>query len=1218
MKIVTPSQQLAIATGGNVLVVAGAGTGKTTTLVERCVSRLIEERCSIDRILMVTFTDAAAAEMRHRIREELQKRRAASEDPALAHHLDDQVALLDIAPISTLSSFCLNLVREHFYELALDPNLSVLETAQTEPLIARVLDEIFEAHYAGQEASDQSVQDLVRAYGGGSDAAVRDWLVQIHRYTQTLVDPQGWFDAQLALYNAAEPEFWCAELCRHFAEWRRFWTQTLEPWRATVPALDRILRALNQAECPDLPQLAGMLQNVRAALEEKGKKAWAGKKTTVAEIQEFISEAAAFVELAADESSIARDWTEARPHMLALLKLAQEFTTKFAEAKRELGGVDFADIEQCALELLLGRTRHELTALARSLREHFLHVFVDEYQDINEAQDRIIEAVSRGNGPECEPTRQPSVASTASMPGNRFLVGDVKQSIYRFRLADPRIFSRYHADWKTPGAAGRSLPLSDNFRSREGILKFVNAFFSAVMRPSVGGVEYPPEAHLTFANARERQALAHWQGEPRVELHLFSTRGDNGSNGDAEPGGNGAGRDLLDLDSIEREARFIARRFRQLHNSGHEVWDRNEGRLRRVRWNDMVVLMRSPRDRVETFARAFHAAGVPLRAARAGFYEAAEVRDFIGLMRLLDNPLQDIPLVTVLRSPLVGMSADELAEIRIAAPKGPFWRAANEFLSRRQTGDHAAANSARQKLSGFFRQFRDWRQLLRQAPLSRCLEAALVDTHYEAMLAGDARGAERIANVLRLIDLSRAYDPFQRQGLYRFLRFIEAQHEAEVDHEPAAVAAADAVQLVSIHKSKGLEFPVVALANIGGRFNERNLNGALLLSEPLGLCPKIFPADANVAYPSIAHWLARRNERRELWGEEMRLLYVALTRARDTLILVGTASRKQDAERWECPGPTPIEDWELLNASSYLGWLRLWLERNTKEHEWTSDRAGKNPLLDWSIYAADDPVLRADSRSTEEHAAVRFDRHSSSELLNRISSAYPHGEATREPAKTSVSALRRRMEETEEAFPWFRVTSEGNAAVSARELGNAYHAVLEMLRVESAADIDVVRSTAQELVDRGLITAQHAAGLDLAAIADFWKSEVGSEIRQHAAQVHRELPFTARFTPAELAAAGLSRFAEATEFVVLQGVVDLAVLLDNEIWVLDFKSDAVRPDAVAEREAHYRAQITIYARALARIYGRPVTRAWLHFLAAGQTLPISVSRNLSDFQACGV
>ena len=1183
MKTATSAQQRAITTRGNVLVVAGAGTGKTSTLVERCVRLLVDERCSLDRILMVTFTDAAATEMRHRISEQLHERfeLARENDSELAHHLDQQIALLDTAHISTLSSFCLRLMRDHFYELGLDPQAAVLDASQTEPLIGRTFDTLLEGHYAGRADDDRAMQALVRAYGDGSDIPVRALVIKIHRYAQTLSAPAQWYSEQMERHASGQPEFWRAAWCAAFVEWREFWKAALQNRAPTVPALARCLRELDAVTDPYAARLEELLRCLKAALADS--KAWAGKKTRIREAKKFIEEVetlSSWVPSNGNDPLLA-DWQMVRPHMLALLKLAQRFAIEFGAAKRELGGLDFADVDQYSLDLLLGSKREGITSVARVLQDQFLHVFVDEYQDINEAQDRIIAAVSR-------------------VSGNRFLVGDVKQSIYRFRLADPKIFGGYRTQWSGPGAGGSSLPLSDNFRSREGILKFVNALFGALMRPNVGGVEYPSEAHLVFANAAERAALAHRAEDPRVELHLFTDR--VGAKSSSVRNGNDDA-ELLDLDDVEREARLIARRFKELRERQHLIWDRQQGALRPVAWRDMAVLLRSPKDRVETFAKEFHRAGVPLRAARAGFYEAAEVRDFICLMRLLDNPLQDVPLVAVLRSPFVGLSDDELAEIRIACPRGPFWRAEAEFRSG-GPADIEAARSAWRKVKEFNEQFESWRTRIRQSALSRCLETILVETHYEAMLAADARGAERVANVRRLIELTRGSDSFQRQGLYRFLCFVDAQQEAEIEREPAPVTAGDAVQLMSIHKSKGLEFPIVALANIGGRFNERSLNDTLLLCEPLGLCPKVFPSDADIIYPSLAHWLARRAERRELWGEEMRLLYVALTRARDTLILTGTAPREQAGEPWTSTPPESISDWALMNSSCYLDWLRLWLPQHTRDADWQNEHSGCSSLLRWKMYAADDPVLG--EQIPNERAApapTTLDEPTASQVWERVTFEYPFADATEEPAKTSVSALRRQADVEEEARPWFQTLgTKPQPGISSREVGSAHHALLEVADLRTATDTRYLCAQADLLVARGVIDSEHRPALDVEAIARFWRSDVGTDIRACADYVHRELPFTARFAPAELATLNLGSLNLRDEFVVLQGVIDLAVLGPKEIWVLDFKTDRVQTSSLALKTELYRPQLALYGLALERIYQRPVTRRWLHFLFSGETI----------------
>ena len=426
-----------------------------------------------------------------------------------------------------------------------------------------------------------------------------------------------------------------------------------------------------------------------------------------------------------------------------------------------------------------------------------------------------------------------------------------------------------------------------------------------------------------------------------MHLVVKPERGGGGGDGD-EDGGWG------DLESTEREARVIAARLRELRDAGHEIWDEEEKKMRAVRWGDMAVLLRSPGPRAEAFAKEFHRAGVPLAVARGGFYASLEVSDLLGLLRLLDNPLQDLPLLAVLRSPLVGLSASELAWVRVGRTRGCFWDALRQFQRTGAAVQVAADGWA--KVDGFLKRFDVWRERMRQTSLSYCLETALAETHYEALLQAEARGAERVANVRRLLDLARQYDPYQRQGLYRFLRFIEAQAEAELDLVAAAGTTADAVQLLSIHRSKGLEFPVVVVACLGAAFNFRALEEDILLDEHFGLCPRVVPPDAEQSYPSLPWWLARQRERRELLGEELRLLYVALTRARDTLVLVGSDAK---GEPWATEAARALTDAEVVAARNFLHWLRAWLPQVTGAEDWADDAHGGNGLVRWRIHHAD-------------------------------------------------------------------------------------------------------------------------------------------------------------------------------------------------------------------------------------------------------------------------
>lgn len=1201
MSAPTSQQAAAIAARGNVLVAAGAGTGKTSTVTERCLDLVLRERCSIEQILMVTFTEAAAAEMRDRLRKKLREAAdlAAPESDA-ALWLAEQIALLDHAPISTLHSFCLELVRRNFHALGLDPQFSVLDEAQTKPLLRAVLDELFLTHYASDAPASAAVRELIRTYGRGSDEAIRTLVVQLHQHAQTLAAPEAWFTAQLDLFGTSTPTAWREQLVAAVRDWAELWRDTIAAAAELSTNLAACQRALLQFPATDstFPQAAAVVAAVVSADQAEWKR---GTKTQLRKPLESFFESAKFLhDLAQNEgAALTEDWNLCREAMLTLLRLAQEFGTAFAQAKRELGGIDFADQEQFTLRLLLNRAG-STTAVAQECRERFRFVFVDECQDINAAQDAIIRAVSR-----------------ESAAGNRFLVGDVKQSIYRFRLADPRIFQRYQAEWSggQKPQEGQTLALTENFRSAAGLLDFINPVFRALMRPVIGGLIYDAQAALQFGAPESRHDLAAApDAPPRVELQVI-TKDDEASAGEESEDSGGKTDDVPDLPTTEREARLVALRFRQLKESQHPVWDRaaKTGGFRPVEYSDMVVLLRGVAGRAEIFAKAFHQVGVPLRASRAGFLTALEVSDLLNLLRLLDNPLQDLPLLAVLRSPLVGLTATELASIRRTARRELFWTALVQFAATaRETAPELA-----EKTSTFLAQYRRWRELIRHAALTQCLETALKETHYEAWLLADERGAARVANVRRLVELARRFDPFQREGLFRFLQFIAEQEAAEVDHAPAETTHDHAVRLLTIHASKGLEFPVVALAGMGGRFNLRDLSGDILLDQETGLGPKIFPPDTRSKYPSIAHWTAAQRERRALLGEEMRLLYVALTRARDTLLLVGSAARKDEAERWQ--SAQPITNHSLLKAGSYLDWLRLWFGQEIPAGDWQGAGGHKPNLLSWKFWPADDPVFNSnenpnpgDTTTVQAPTAEQLVR-----IRQTLAANYAHEAAVSETAKTTVTALRRRVadeatEESRQAFqprPRVLLAAENASELSAAEIGTAHHAYLQFVDLaRTATDLDL-RNEALRLERDGVLTPEQAAVLDFAGLSAFWQSELGTQIRKVAGpEINREMPFTARFQMAEVEALLHPQRAHPKtnlkveeDFVVVQGIADLVVLRPNEIWLLDFKTDHVTADELPAKVQFYEAQLKLYALALTRIYNRKVTTCALYFLSARET-----------------
>lgn len=1199
---------------------------------------------------MVTFTEAAAGEMKERIQKRLLSILDQTTDVEARRHLDEQIALLDTAAIGTIHSFCLRLIREHFHEFGIDPQVSVLAQEQSRLMMNETFDVILENHYSGSTQCAQAVQELIEVQARGRDQIIRNLVFQIHNYARTRADSAGWFHQQLEQFSKPEPTQWIQWLFEQIYEWREHWIPALNESPEENDFFRTCSNLLSNLPNPFSREQTGEILSELLKVDKEH--SWKGKKGKLRKpFNAFFDEAEFFRSLVVSSESgdpIAQDWSWVRGQMETLLMLSREFSVVFADAKREEGVVDFHDLEQFALQLLWNHEGNKPSDLSRWVQQSFKSVFVDEYQDINPAQDRIIQALSGGG----------SVT-------NRFLVGDVKQSIYGFRLADPRIFQEYRKEWTTDGSEGRVIFLSENFRSRESLLRFINMVFEGLMREGLGGVAYEAEDALKFGTNEQRNVLAHTEGdEPRVEFHLQLSRRKSGgnatpehqtdetSNSDADPSS--------DPGQVEQEARFVAKRLIELISDGHQIWDSETNEFRPVKWSDMAILLRSIKDKGEIYAKEFQRLGVPLRVPQAGFFDRTEVSDLVCLLQLLDNPLQDAPLLAVLRSPLVSLTVNDLVEIRTTEREAPIWTALRRWHNLHQNAFHEseheldtskAANHLTDpesdlgmlwyKIDRFLGRFQRWRRMAREASLSQRLESVLDETHYEDWLLSRAHGRKRVANVRKLLSLTREFDPLQRCGLQRFLQSVDIQRQSEIDNEPSDSGQTDSVTLTTIHKSKGLEYPVVVIADLGKRFNLRDLTGDIVLDEKYGLCPLVKPPFTGRYYPSLPCWLARRRQRREALGEELRLLYVGTTRARDTLILVGTASEQAIHVKWPIEASQILSDQRMLSASCLLDWLGPLLIRNSDSSDWTETPTGQSTLFSWRTYEAAVEICPSDFAGdtpahTEELASILPPPNPErlEELKNRADWRYPFISATVEPAKSAVTALGERLRSgADESNELFREDSQesqrrlGDGKLSGAEIGTAHHLFLQLVSLDRLGNASDLQSEATRLQEISALSPQEAASLDLSAIEAFWKSPPGTRILGETGNLHRELPFTARFSLKELndllgsgtiqttLAEGsfpsddliLSELTE--EFIILQGIVDLAVIRSDDIWLLDYKTDTLTIEGLTKKTDKYRSQLQLYVSALERIYRKPVTFAWLHFLSLRQTISIFDEQN---------
>lgn len=1233
MSGLNPAQERAAQHRGNVVVSAGAGTGKTRTLVERCLFRLLDPRqpTGIDQFLIVTFTEAAAAEMRRRLAQRLAEEETRQPSPR-RDWIAQQRALLDTAAIGTLHGFCARLLREHFHLLDLDPGFTVLDEGEAAVLALETWNDLLRQHADPTKPDALRLERLARTLAGGSIDRLWEVNRRLHAYARSLPRPRRWLEEQRRLWRRPTPEAWEAALLQCFRAWRQEWLEAAatqpdlaEPFE---PALARLRRPMDTLQDARAALAAWTNLDLRGAKRRTGLPA---KELPLYKVRDQVKQLLeALLHPGPHGPSTPEhpfpglwaDWDALRPEVLALLDLVLDFDTRFTRARRQAGAVDFGDLEQLALELLVTEEGRP-TPLARELQQRFECILVDEYQDINAAQDSLLSALGR-------PAEE----------GNRFLVGDLKQSIYGFRLAQPQLFRGYTTRWaREPHHA--SVSLQTNYRSHPQLLGFLNDLFAWLMRPEVGEVDFDATAHLQPG----RPETSTDPSEPVVEV-LLGLQG-NGAATSAEPLseageeaalGNEVAAVAAERPQVELEATLVAHRLRQLHDQPWLIPEESGG-LRPVAWSDMAVLLRAPANQTATYARVFDRMDIPLVTRGAGLYAALECQDLLNLLRILDNPRQDLPLLAVLRSPFGGFSTDHLSWLRCRRRQGPLWSALTAMADSPPTparpGLPAEAlpleEATRTRAARFLQRYRRWRALARQEALSAFLETLLAETRFEELLLIGERGEQRRANLRRLVVLARRFDQFQRQSVHRFLRFIEAQQRIEFDPEPASAAGRDAVHLLSIHQSKGLEFPVVVLAGLGQRFNEQDLRGPLLIDEELGLCPVVTAGHPPRHYPSGGQLLARHRLAARLRGEELRLLYVGMTRAAHKLILSGLVDEKR-LSRWKSAAETVTASRALSlflrQATCPWDWLGPWLTRQAGPTAW-EDATGQaaSGLFIWTRTTAPPlPDTQPDSPlpSEKEDPAGASLR----QQLEQTTFAYPHQPATRESAKASVSRLRRRtLEEDpeEESRPWFvestdtadpfpplRLTGDPHT-LSAAERGTAHHRFLQHARLQTLSSREDIQAEAARLVAAGLLAPEERDSLDWDGLSAFGRSQLAQRLQSEPPEhVRREFEFTFGFRPSEADALGiaLQPGLPEEEVLVVQGIVDVAVFGSEGLWILDFKTDRLepphpqRPDPLETKARLYQPQLSLYALALSRIHHRPVREAWLFFLSARRAVQL--------------
>ena len=1126
----TKEQLAAVETRGeNLLVAAAAGAGKTRTLTERVVRLIEENSCEVDELLIMTFTNAAAQEMRSRIQAALAKRLETELDADNQTRLERQTILLSNAQISTFDSFCQSVLRRNFSRINLDPKFRTADTNELDILKKEVIEELFEENYAGGDAAFKNFTD---EFGGNvhGDDKIHNMIIDLHNFSLSTPYPEKWLDSLAAPYNLPETArlddiSWFKEIVKPYvvetfnkifdacAEARRL----AEENNIAVKAIGDDFNQLNDLKAvrDDWDKTYDKIWAIKFCNFPGGKTADNKKiiKATIKNLRDDYKKKILDLRenyFLAPEGKMISDVRELFEPIKELIRVTKAFAEKFAAAKRERGIIDFADMEHFALKIF-----DDAPEVADAYRDKFKFIMVDEYQDTNGVQEEIVKRISRGD--------------------NLFFVGDVKQSIYRFRLVDSGNFKDKMENY-------RCINLSKNFRSREKIICAVNEVFKRLMNKRATEIDYNEAAQLQFGATYET-------GENYFDERpdFFYIKTDRNADDDTK--------------GIELEMRFIAGKIHELIESKKLVRDGDT--YRPVEFRDIVILHRSPKTQAFEILDTLKKFGVPAYVPdEENYFRATEVQIVMSLLSLLDNARQDIPLAAVMLSPIGNFTAEELAEIKIASPDTDFY---------------TAVSLGSDKCKNFLAKLNLWRDTARQLSVPELLSAIYRETGYYDFVGKENRGDARQANLRILIDRAADFEATNARGLSRFLDFIKKIQGLQKDMPTATILGENenVVRVVTIHKSKGLEYPVVFVAGIGKQFNNEDYKRkSLFMHKELGIGAHRTPKGFQLKVKTLATQAVSKKIADESLAEELRILYVALTRAEEKLILVGT-TYKSTLEKLN-PVDT-LGDYEILSAGKFMDWLLPIKDALSPFINVQSvDQAEILEVKERGLDAAAEKILPAPEKLSPTP-------------LDKI------------PAKLSVTELKRRAEEEE----WLAVSSQWaeekkfiyrrpsfmqTKKLSGAEFGSLMHKVMQSLNLSGDLSAKGISAQIEELARREIISKEHIKAVKAERIAKFFESELGRRLIA-SQEYYRELPFS-RLINAQ-------KFFHVDEKIFIQGIIDLLFKDAAGNWILlDYKTDR-DSENIGER---YKIQIELYAAAVEALLKINVAEKYLYLLNGGRLI----------------
>ena len=1172
--------------GSNILVAAAAGSGKTTVLVERIIRKIIDDNIDIDKILVVTFTNAAASEMRERILNALYKE--IDKDP-LNKRLRKQIILLNKASICTIDSFCLDIIRNNFFEIGISSNFRIADNTELELLKQEAMEDIFEELYI---ENDEKFYKLIELYTGyKDDEELKTLILKIYNYIQSTPFQEKWLEEKINIFNTKNindfaETIWGKILLKEFKDEILNQINILKNAKKSLEKFSELTKyelvmADDISQLEDLIKFIDNWDNVYFKSQTIKFKTWPTDKKIVNNIKEEVKQIRDLAKKKVnqaiqktfiyDTKEAIQDMDEMFPILENLKYITLKFMKKFSELKSNKNLMDFSDIEHYALNILLRQNEkgeYEKTNVAKKYEEKFSEIAIDEYQDSNLVQEYILTAISNEK--------------------NIFMVGDVKQSIYRFRQARPELFlDKYEKYHEEKNANGQKIKLFKNFRSRKNILDVTNLVFEDIMSKEFGEIQYDESEYLNLASTYEEPEDKELNYAGITELNIIDLKAEQPEEDDDEP-------NEQILEKAEIEAKYVAEKINELIKSNYHIYDKNKG-YRKIEYRDIVILLRATSNIANIFEKQLLNLEIPVYSEQSENYlESIEIQTIIALLKIIDNPCRDIPLVTVMRSPIGNFTDNELIKIRLTKKDGYYYEAVKEALNNDKIDD-----KLKEKLKEFTKSIDRWREKEKYLQLNELIWKIYKETDYYNYVTLMPNGKVRKANLKMLFERAKEYEKISFKGLFNFIRYLERVRKSDSDLSSAKIIGENenVVRIMSIHKSKGLEFPVVIISRTDKKFNQKDLNDSILLHQDIGFGPQYINYERKIEYTTAAKEAIKIKTKEESIAEEMRILYVALTRAKEKLIITGVENdlEKSFQEKKELLQTYEKENGKinhllLKKDKSYLGWLELiYLNHKDIEKDMHLNKINKNDIL---------TEKDIEERKVRQIDDVEIDYEKIDKILNW---KYEYDEMTKLQSKMSVTKIKelkqniKKEENNIEIKPKFMAE---NDKITGVELGTLIHLILQKLDLKKSYTKQEIEKFISNLYSNKIITENQRKAIKDEKIYQIISSKFMKRIR-NAKEIYKEMPFYTYIDTKEIYNTNHS------ENILVQGIIDLYYIDENNnIILVDYKTDYVKNEE--ELIERYKVQLEIYKKALEEALMKKVSETYIYSIHLCREIKIEI------------